>query len=158
MGPFVNQNWVVNFANLVYFGPLTFPFFILVLHHQLGQSFRISSYVSSCILDLFFFLYFSFIFYMVKMGRNICPLFTMLIFLYFLCDAPIQRLHFLLWKNGLVITSDLCHTRTSWWPIKKPSLVYLSGKERISDISFFEEKFSSRSRHLILWLLGTLTG
>ena len=88
MGPFVNQNWVVNFANLVYFGPLTFPFFILVLHHQLGQSFRISSYVFSCILDLFFSIFFFYFLYGKKWVATHAPSLQCLFFYIFYVMHP----------------------------------------------------------------------
>lgn len=60
MGPFVNQNWVANFVNIIHSCPLTFSHIILVLHHQLGEFSRLSSRISSCILD-FVFLFFLFL-------------------------------------------------------------------------------------------------
>ena len=35
--PFISQNWVVNFVDLIHFNPQTFPLVILVLHHHLGN-------------------------------------------------------------------------------------------------------------------------
>ena len=71
MGLFVNQNWVANFTNLIYFGSPTFPPFILVFHHQLGQCSRFSSCISSCILDfIFLFIYFSWFFMGSKVSNN----------------------------------------------------------------------------------------
>jgi hypothetical protein len=80
MSPFVNQNLVVNFFNLIYFGLLTFSLVILVIYHQLGQSFRLFSYISSCILDflfLFFFFFLLLIFMGLKVSNNRCPFFVM---------------------------------------------------------------------------------
>jgi len=70
MRPFVNQNWVANFVNLIYFGPPTFPLVILALHHQLGQSFRLSSCISSFILDFLFLFFFPSFFVGSKVGNN----------------------------------------------------------------------------------------
>jgi hypothetical protein len=68
---FVNQNWVANFTNFIYFGSPTFPPFILVFHHQLGQCSRFSSCISSCILDfIFLFIYFSWFFMGSKVSNN----------------------------------------------------------------------------------------
>jgi hypothetical protein len=58
MRPFVNQNWVANVFNFIYFGPPAFVLVSFVLHHQLGQSYRLLSCISFCILD-FFFVFFS---------------------------------------------------------------------------------------------------
>jgi len=81
MGPSINYNWVVNFANFISFGLLTFSLDTLVLHHQLGQSSRVSSCISSCIFLFLFYTFLLFIFLIfssVKSGNNKCPLFTML--------------------------------------------------------------------------------
>jgi len=45
MRPCISQNWVVNLVNLTHFGSPTFPLVILVLYHQLGLFFRLSSYI-----------------------------------------------------------------------------------------------------------------
>jgi len=69
MGPFVNQNWVINFINLIHFGPPTFSLVILVLRHQLKQSSRLSFYISYCILD-FIFMFFLDFFWGSKIYNN----------------------------------------------------------------------------------------
>jgi len=80
MRHFVKQNWVANFANFISFDPLTFPLVTLVLHHQLEQSSRLSSCISSCILIFFSFFSFLFLIFFVgsKVSNNICLFFTML--------------------------------------------------------------------------------
>jgi hypothetical protein len=66
MWSFVNQNWVVNF---ICFGPPTFLFVTLILHHQLGQYSMISSCISSCFLDFFLFSFLDF-FVWSKVSNN----------------------------------------------------------------------------------------
>jgi len=66
MRPFINQNWVANFVNLIYFGPPTFSLVISVLYHQFGQSSRLSS----CICFLVFLKKNCIIFIKSKVGNN----------------------------------------------------------------------------------------
>ena len=57
MGPLSIRIGLLILPILYILVPSTFLFFILVLHHQLGQSSGLSSFVSSCI----FFIFFSFL-------------------------------------------------------------------------------------------------